>query len=243
MALRRPRNIRRRGKEDSDEDDGGESHQTASVRERLEVAKVLQKQRSRNAGIDTGTLATQNDELQEVLAKVEAPAQNDMLDTFAKEEVIDEAEEDPNMHAYVEQQMEKRLGVKKGSDKQQGPLDPEQALFVTPEELKVEAIKPAEVAGSWLTGISEVQLSSQFKLKNIEETEAAKLRLLRPDRDSEDEDDDLEYAAQTVPNRLPRGAYPRGFGHENTKLGAVRKTNLVKKSDPAFHKKIQQKHR
>lgn len=34
-----------------------------------------------------------------MLAKVEAPAQNDMLDTFAKEEVVDEAEEDPNMCA------------------------------------------------------------------------------------------------------------------------------------------------
>jgi hypothetical protein len=40
-------------------------------------------------------------------------------------------------HVYVEQQMEKRLGVKKVDDRQQGPMDPEQALFVTPEELKV----------------------------------------------------------------------------------------------------------
>lgn len=45
-------------------------------------------------------------------------------------------------HAYVEQQMEKRLGVKKGGDKQQGPLDPEQALFVTPEELKARPMHP-----------------------------------------------------------------------------------------------------
>lgn len=65
---------------------------------------------------------------------------------------------------------------------------------------QVAAIKPAEVAGSWLTGISEVQLSSQFKLKNIEETEAAKLRLLRPDRDS-------EYAP-------PARSIGRIFGHQ-----------------------------
>lgn len=223
--------------ENSDEDVSGGSQPDASIRERLEVAKVLQKQRSRTAGTDTGALASQKDGLQEVLAKVQDPTQNDMLDTFAKEEVIDEAEEDPNMHAYVEQQMEKRLGVKKSSDRQQGPLDPEQALFVTPEELKVEPIKPADVAGSWLTGISEVQLSSQFKLKNIEETEAAKLRLLQPDRDSEDEGDDSDYATQAAPRRLPRGVYPRGFGHENEKLGAVRKVNLIKKSDPAYHKR------
>lgn len=239
MTPPRRRNIRKRII-DSD-DDGTESSQPNSLRECLESAKVLQKQRNRTAGTGSGALATQQTELKEVLDKVQGPAQNDMLDTFAKEEVVDEAEEDPNMHVYVEQQMEKRLGVKKADDRQQGPMDPEQALFVTPEELKVMPIKAAEVAGSWLTGISEVQLSSQFKLKNIEETEAAKLRLLRPDKNSEDDEEDSDYAAETVPSRMPRGAYPRGFGHENEKLGAVRKVNLVKKSDPAYHKRRKQR--
>ncbi len=60
---------------------------------------------------------------------------------------------------------------------------------------QVEAIKPQEVAGSWLTGISEVQLPAQYKLQNIEETEAAKLRLLRPSGSSE--------CAQTHPRPCP----------------------------------------
>jgi Hepatocellular carcinoma-associated antigen 59 len=33
-------------------------------------------------------------------------------------------------------------------------------------------------AGAWMTGILEVQLPMEFKLKNIEETEAAKKRML-----------------------------------------------------------------
>ncbi len=40
-------------------------------------------------------------------------------------------------HKYVEEQMEKRLGVKKKDPRQQGPLDPEQALYQTPDDLRV----------------------------------------------------------------------------------------------------------
>ncbi len=50
---------------------------------------------------------------------------------------------------------------------------------------QIDPIKPAEVAGSWLTGIAEVELPAHYKLKNIEETEAVKKRMLQPDPDSE----------------------------------------------------------
>lgn len=51
--------------------------------------------------------------------------------------------------------------------------------------MQIDPIKPAEVAGSWLTGIAEVQLPAHYKLKNIEETEAVKKRMLQGGLDSE----------------------------------------------------------
>lgn len=50
--------------------------------------------------------------------------------------------------------------------------------------VQIAPIKPAEVPGSWLTGISEVQLPAHYKLKNIEETEAVKKRMLQGSHDS-----------------------------------------------------------
>ena len=49
---------------------------------------------------------------------------------------------------------------------------------------QIAPIRPAEVPGSWLTGISEVQLPAHYKLKNIEETEAVKQRMLQGGHDS-----------------------------------------------------------
>lgn len=50
---------------------------------------------------------------------------------------------------------------------------------------QIAPIVPAEVPGSWLTGIAEVQLPAHYKLKNIEETEAVKKRMLQGGLDSE----------------------------------------------------------
>lgn len=52
-----------------------------------------------------------------------------------------------------------------------------------------------------------------------------------------DEGEDSDYVAPEEERRVPRGAYPRGFGHENKKLGAVRKMNLIRKSDPIHRRK------
>jgi hypothetical protein len=43
---------------------------------------------------------------------------------------------------YVDEQMEKRMGVKKDDPSQArgGPMDPEQQLYITPDELKVWAL-------------------------------------------------------------------------------------------------------
>jgi hypothetical protein len=70
-----------------------------------------------------------------------------------------------------------------------------------------------------------VELPAHYKLKNIEETEAVKKRMLQPDPDSDDEaSDDARLADQ----KLPRGAFPRGFGREGDKVKEVRIHGLLK---------------
>lgn len=63
-------------------------------------------------------------------------------------------------HKYVEEQMEKRLGVKKADARQAGPLDPEQALYVTPEELKVWPRPSCNVLGICLQCLSDAGCKS-----------------------------------------------------------------------------------
>jgi hypothetical protein len=55
-------------------------------------------------------------------------------------------------------------------------------LWQTPDELSVRKLEGEETADRWLTGIVEVQLPMDYKLKNIEETERAKNKMLEKTR-------------------------------------------------------------
>jgi hypothetical protein len=50
----------------------------------------------------------------------------------------------------------------------------EDELYKIPDHLKVKKRSSEESSTQWTTGIAEVQLPIEYKLKNIEETEAAK---------------------------------------------------------------------
>lgn len=228
MPPGRQRNIRKRKSDDAEEEE--EAEDPVAVRERVEAAKLLQRQRARPTGMDAAALAVQKDTLSSALERNTRP-QNDVLDAFSKEQVREygDVELDPHMQKYVDEQMEKRMGVKRQDEAaaRSGPMDPEQQLYVTPDELKIAPVVPAEVPGSWLTGIAEVQLPAHYKLKNIEETEAVKKRMLQDGLDSDGEGSGMSGSDE---HRLVRGQWPRGFGRESDKHKEVRTTNLVKKS-------------
>lgn len=102
---------------------------------------------------------------------------------------MDEDGEDPNMLRFIENELAKRRagagGGDAGGDEGEGgksKMTEEEALYVTPANLSVRKTEGEETADRWLTGIVEVQLPMDYKLKNIEETELAKAKMLEKTR-------------------------------------------------------------
>ncbi|PON88805.1 Hepatocellular carcinoma-associated antigen [Trema orientale] len=108
-----------------------------------------------------------------------------LQDTFAQETAV--MVEDPNMLKYVEQELAKKRGRRLDDAAAPDQLDnidlknAEDELYKIPDHLKVKKRNSEESSTQWTTGIAEVQLPIEFKLRNIEETEAAK-KLLQEKR-------------------------------------------------------------
>ncbi|KAM7501102.1 hypothetical protein LguiB_000006 [Lonicera macranthoides] len=104
-----------------------------------------------------------------------------LQDTFAQETAV--MVEDPNMLRYVEQELAKKRGKKIDvADQVENDIKhAEDELYKIPDHLKVKRRNSEESSTQWTTGIAEIQLPIEYKLKNIEETEAAK-KLLQEKR-------------------------------------------------------------
>lgn len=87
---------------------------------------------------------------------------------------------DKHMMAYIEENMKMRRGPQ-NAETETGPTDPSDDLYRLPDRYKVEkkAAEEGNVTNSlaMLTAIPEVDLGMDARLKNIEETEKAKLML------------------------------------------------------------------
>ncbi|KAM0052578.1 putative telomere length and silencing protein [Helianthus debilis subsp. tardiflorus] len=104
-----------------------------------------------------------------------------LQDTFAQETAV--MDEDPHMLKYIEQELAKKKGKNIDvTDQVENDIKhAEDELYKIPEHLKVKRRNSEESSTQWTTGIAEIQLPIEFKLKNIEETEAAK-KLLQEKR-------------------------------------------------------------
>ncbi|KAI9082553.1 hypothetical protein K1719_035422 [Acacia pycnantha] len=186
----RKKNYRKRSASNEEiEDKDGEQlkrEESDDERERrmaLEEIKLLQKQRERKYGIPANpSLPTQSGAGAGLAAK--APDKNDgdggdkdelvLQDTFAQETAV--MVEDPNMVNYIEQELAKKRGrmIDKPDQVESELKRAEDELYKIPEHLKVKRRNSEESSTQWTTGIAEIQLPIEYKLKNIEETEAAK---------------------------------------------------------------------
>ncbi|KAE9589524.1 hypothetical protein Lal_00000601 [Lupinus albus] len=156
----------------------------------LEEIKLLQKQRERKSGIAANLTLQPQSAIGSGLASKPAE-KNDgdggdkddlvLQDTFAQETAV--LVEDPNMVKYVENELAKKTGKKiDAADQVENELKrAEDELYKIPEHLKVKRRNSEESSTQWTTGIAEIQLPIEYKLKNIEETEAAK-KLLQEKR-------------------------------------------------------------
>ncbi|CAI0438476.1 unnamed protein product [Linum tenue] len=161
----------------------------------LEEVKFLQKQRERKFGIpalpasQSGSLlsakklADKNDAASAAAGGGGEGEKEELVlqDTFAQETAV--MVEDPNMLKYVEQELAKKRGKNLDLDGQvENELTrAEDELYIVPDHLKVKRRNSEESSTQWTTGIAEIQLPIEYKLKNIEETEAAK-KLLQEKR-------------------------------------------------------------
>ncbi|KAI8522484.1 hypothetical protein RHMOL_Rhmol13G0000900 [Rhododendron molle] len=193
------KNFRKRGTVYEGEDDQGiQTHGSDDEGERrlvLEEVKFLQKQREKKSGIPaipTTAAAAQGAVVasfsgglvpNKASEKNEGDGEKDELvlqDTFAQETAV--MVEDPNMLRYVEQELAKKRGRNISANHAENEIKhAEDELYNIPEHLKVKRRNSEESSTQWTTGIAEIQLPIEYKLRNIEETEAAK-KLLQEKR-------------------------------------------------------------
>uniref|UniRef100_A0A2P2JBB1 Uncharacterized protein MANES_14G164500 n=3 Tax=Rhizophora mucronata TaxID=61149 RepID=A0A2P2JBB1_RHIMU len=183
MQKKTKKNFRKRTVEEDDENNNNLSDDEQDRRLALEEVKFLQKQRERKSGIPAVAVVQSGGggaAAAKVSEKNDGDGEKDELvlqDTFAQETAV--MVEDPNMVNYVEQELAKKRGKNVITENQvENELQrAEDELYKIPEHLKVKRRNSEESSTQWTTGIAEVQLPIEYKLRNIEETEAAKKHL------------------------------------------------------------------
>ncbi|PIN00524.1 hypothetical protein CDL12_26972 [Handroanthus impetiginosus] len=187
------KNFRKRSLEVENEDEDNEKRLGLA----LEEVKFLQRQREKKSGIPAfltpapsaaGAGAAINGSTSGLARNVNEKGEGDvekddlvLQDTFAQETAV--MVEDPNMLRYVEQELAKKRGKNIDAENQveNDVKRAEDELYKIPDHLKVKRRSSEENSTQWTTGIAEVQLPIEYKLRNIEETEAAK-KLLQEKR-------------------------------------------------------------
>ncbi|KAL5563822.1 hypothetical protein UlMin_033569 [Ulmus minor] len=227
---KKKKNFRKRSASVDDQHESGDEEERRMA---LEEVKFLQKLRERKSGIPAvtnGAASTgagigaaisantlnknkNNDKVTEGLihpnsknAEAGEADKDDLVlqDTFAQETAV--MVEDPNMLKYVEQELAKKRGKKiDTTDQIENDLKrAEDELYKIPEHLKVKRRNSEESSTQWTTGIAEVQLPIEYKLKNIEETEAAK-KLLQEKRLTDRTKSDLSIPSSYSADYFQRG--------------------------------------
>ncbi|CAH8250903.1 unnamed protein product [Arabidopsis lyrata] len=175
------RNFRKRSFEEEEEDNDVNKAAISDEEEKrrlaLEEVKFLQKLRERKLGIPALSTAQSSIGKVKPVEKTEAEGEKEELvlqDTFAQETAV--LIEDPNMVKYIEQELAKKRGknIDDAEEVENELKRVEDELYKIPDHLKVKKRSSEESSTQWTTGIAEVQLPIEYKLKNIEETEAAK---------------------------------------------------------------------
>jgi len=202
-GLKRKRQVRRTVQQDSSSDSDNES-EDMSTTEKLEALRALQKMRNRQKGVSAASLAlgkkiAKTEEIsdadpfkmktgglvymKDIKSKdIQGETKEAIGTAFAAE--TNRRDEDAEMLKYVEEELARRKGHLKEEDevkvkdihKTQADL-----LYELPEHLKkFSSEKRSEdmISNQMLSGIPEVDLGIEAKIKNIEATEDAKQKLL-----------------------------------------------------------------
>merc|ERR1712156_1219975 len=128
---------------------------------------------------------------------------------FSKETRV--RDEDEEMQKFIEKEMEKRRGKRQDSDQneQDKYLTPEEkALLSLPEHLKKSQSKKSEemLSSQMLSGIPEIDLGIDEKIRNIEATENAKRKAA---------EERLRKAKSGAPSKFVPSNLAVNFKHHN----------------------------
>lgn len=189
----------------SDEDESKDEE--TNIKEKVEEMKIIQKLRERPNGVNVVGLALGEKVTSDVLTsdpfnvknggmvnmsalKNTKLKQNDAYETGIGTQFNAETnkrDEDEEMVKYIEEELSKRKSKNDGktesgsnSDKLSYCSPEEAALQAVPEHLRQSSAHRSEemLSNQMLSGIPEVDLGIEAKIRNIEATEEAKLKLL-----------------------------------------------------------------
>ncbi|XP_031787510.1 telomere length and silencing protein 1 homolog [Nasonia vitripennis] len=198
---RKPLRKRRASSDESNSDE-----EETGVRSKLEELKTLQRLRERPKGVNIAGLAlgeVVNDSIAasdpfnvktggmvNMAALKNVSKQDDAYDTGIGTQFNAETnkrDEDEEMVKYIEEQLSKRKNKNNGEKEDESNKNkptycsPEEAaLQAVPEHLRQSSTHKSEemLSNQMLSGIPEVDLGIEAKIRNIEATEEAKLKLL-----------------------------------------------------------------
>ncbi|XP_071379432.1 splicing factor C9orf78 homolog isoform X1 [Centroberyx affinis] len=193
---------RRRESSDDEEDD----EVTADVRAKLDEAKELQSLRKRQSGVSlsdmmAGEKLPLEAEIEDDPFKLKTGGVVDMKKVKdwsrdIKEEETDlnlgtsfsaetnRRDEDADMMKYIETELKKKKGLMEAEEQKVKVKNAEDHLYELPENIRVNSAKKTEemLSNQMLSGIPEVDLGIDAKIKNIIYTEEAKAKLLAEQR-------------------------------------------------------------
>ncbi|KAG1678552.1 Telomere length and silencing protein 1 [Nymphon striatum] len=194
-----------RKRKSSSENESGEEDET-NFRDKLEETKEVQKLRKRNHGVSVSTLAegvkqnsvapekTSSDpfkmktggmidlktlKLKKAMMKDPELDAVDLGNTFSAE--TNARDEDADMVKYIEAELAKRKGIEEPSKDSEHNTMTDDVLYQVSEHLRSSTTKRSEemLSNQMLSGIPEVDLGVDVKMKNIEATEEAKKKRIQ----------------------------------------------------------------
>ncbi|XP_068559306.1 splicing factor C9orf78 homolog [Cebidichthys violaceus] len=192
---------RRRNSSDVEEDET-----TREVRSKVEEAKELQSLRKRQTGVSVTALLvgeklppdaeTDNDpfklktggvvDLKKAMERnrdvIEEETDLNLGTSFSAE--TNRRDEDADMMKYIETELKKKKGLVEAEEQKVKVKNAEDHLYELPESIRVNSAKKTEemLSNQMLSGIPEVDLGIDAKIKNIIQTEDAKAKLLAEQR-------------------------------------------------------------
>ncbi|XP_055516137.1 splicing factor C9orf78 homolog [Leucoraja erinacea] len=197
----------RKRREEESESDEEDEQRVVEVRSKLDELKEIQSLRKRQNGVSAAALLV-GEQTPEETSNADDPFKlktGGMIDMKIlkdrKREKIEEEDtdlnlgtsfsvetnrrdEDADMMKYIETELRRRKGILENEEQKTKVKNPEDMLYELPDNINVSSAKRTEemLSNQMLSGIPEVDLGIDAKIKNIISTEEAKALLLAEQR-------------------------------------------------------------